>query len=72
MEGMVLLVSGDWYLSFCQGAAVCTELVSLSECKVTCFQAGSCILQLKRRKCIMMMKTSLKELNTSSLRQEEK
>jgi hypothetical protein len=27
---------------------------------------------LKRRKCIMMMKTSLKELNTSSLRQEEK
>ncbi len=29
MEGMVLLVSGDGYLSFCQGAAVCTELISV-------------------------------------------
>ncbi|CAM6076195.1 unnamed protein product [Sphagnum tenellum] len=38
---MVLLVSSDGYLSFCQGAAVCTELISLPECKVTCFCARS-------------------------------
>jgi hypothetical protein len=32
---MVLLVSGDPYLSFCQGAAISTELISLSESNVT-------------------------------------
>ncbi|KAH8940724.1 hypothetical protein BDL97_15G104200 [Sphagnum fallax] len=37
MEGMVLLVSGDRYLSCCPDAAVWTELISLCQCKVTCF-----------------------------------
>ncbi len=28
------LDSGDWFLSCCPGAAVCTELISLSQCKL--------------------------------------
>jgi hypothetical protein len=45
-EGMVLLVSGDRYLSFCQGTAVCTELISLSECKVTSGEGTSAVDQV--------------------------
>jgi hypothetical protein len=45
MEGMVL-VSGDWYLSFRQVAAVCTELISLSECKVTSGEGTSAVDQV--------------------------
>jgi hypothetical protein len=46
MEGMVPLVSGNGYLSFCQGAAVCTELISLSECKVTSGEGTSAVDQV--------------------------
>jgi hypothetical protein len=46
MEGMVPLVSGDRYLSFCQGAAVCAELISLSECKVTSGEGTSAVDQV--------------------------
>jgi hypothetical protein len=46
MEGMVLLISGDQYLNFCQGAAVCTELISLSECKVTSGEGTSAVVQM--------------------------
>jgi hypothetical protein len=46
MEGMVFLVSGDRYLRFCQGAAVCTELISMSECKVTSGEGTSAVDQV--------------------------
>ncbi len=46
MEGMALLVSGDRYLSFCQGAAVCTELISLTECKATSGERTSAVDQV--------------------------
>jgi len=46
MEGMVLLISGDQYLSFCQGAAVCTEPISLSQCKVTSGEGTSAVVQM--------------------------
>jgi hypothetical protein len=35
--------SGDRYLSFCQGAAVCTDLISLPECKVTSGKGTSAV-----------------------------
>ncbi len=46
MEGMELCISGDRYLSFCQGAAVCTELISLSECKVSSGEGTSAVDQV--------------------------
>jgi hypothetical protein len=43
---MVLLVSGDRYLSFYQGAAICSELISLSECNVTSGEGTSAVDQV--------------------------
>jgi hypothetical protein len=43
---MVLLVSDDRYLSFYQGATVCTELISLTECKVTSGEGTSAVDQV--------------------------
>jgi hypothetical protein len=43
---MALLVSGDPYLSFCQGGAVCTELISLTEYNMTSGEGTSAVDQV--------------------------